>query len=166
MKIGHGITGSILEQACELGLFRAPGKRVLLEAIWEEHADARAAELMLDAGGKSRANVMDAVAFRVADIGPEVPADWGLRVGDPVLNVSISGERVNSRNQKSPWVVVHYEDIVGIIDAQRLADLIRGQQVGSALSEQLGGSAPASLMTTLERGALLPMPEPSGGPYR
>lgn len=115
MNLGHGVTGLTLERACEEGAFRAPGKRVLLKAIWAEQAHRATAELTLDKDGRNRLNVMDAVAFEVRDIGPEVPAEWGLRKGDVAINVSISGEKVNAHNQSSPWVVVHYEDIVGIV---------------------------------------------------
>jgi len=119
MNLGHGITAFSLEQACANGIFRAPGERCLLEAVWQEQAHKSTAELTLGADGRNRLNVMDAICFRVLDIGPEVPESWGMKRGDIVINVSISGEKV-STNQQSPFVVVHYRDIVGIIDAEAL----------------------------------------------
>ena len=38
MKKGHGITGRRLQDLCAEGRLRAPGDRVLLEAILEEEA--------------------------------------------------------------------------------------------------------------------------------
>lgn len=122
MNLGHGITGLALERACEAGLFRATGKRVLLRAIWAEQAHRSTAELTLGKDGRSMLNLMDAVAFEVCDVGPEVPAG-AYTPGDVVLNCSISGEKIDPKNPGCPYVVVHADDIVGQIAARDVAAL-------------------------------------------
>lgn len=115
MKRGHGITGKALQQLCAEGRMRAPGERVLLEAILEE--EATDSDLVATADdGSGHVVEMDmrkAVAFRVADVGPEVP--WALKVNDVVVNVSISGERIDAGDKSCRWVVVHYRDLVAVV---------------------------------------------------
>lgn len=107
MSKGHGITGRRLQDLCAEGRLRAPGERVLLEAILEE--EATDSDLMKDV----EIDMRKAVAFRVADVGPEVP--WVLKPGDVVINVSISGEKIDSTDKSCRWVVVHYRDLVAVI---------------------------------------------------
>lgn len=120
MSIGHGITGTTLQNAAAEGILRPAGPRLLLEAIWEEQAGRVSSDLMASV----KLNIADAVAFRVLSISPEVPAGK-FQVGDIVLNVSISGERVNSRNDESPYLIVHHEDIAAVVPADSLAALLR-----------------------------------------
>jgi hypothetical protein len=132
-KVGHGITVPVLEHAAELGLFRALGKRVLVRAIWEEHALSSVAGMTLDDDGMSRLSIMEAVAFEVCDVGPEVP-EGKLAKGDIVLNTSISGETINGNKQAkgSPYQFVHYEDLVGGINADELAALLTSRREAAA----------------------------------
>ena len=105
--MGHGITGKRLQDLCAEGRLRAPGERVLLEAILEEEAT----DSDLTAG--IEIDMRKAIAFRVADVGPEVP--WDLKAGDLVINVSISGEKIDHTDKSCRWVVVHYKDIVAVV---------------------------------------------------
>lgn len=113
MSKGHGITGRRLQEMCAAGLVKAPGERVLLEAILEE--EATNSDLMKDV----EIDMRKAIAFRVADVGPEVP--WALRPGDIVINVSISGEKIDAADKACRWVVVHYRDLVAVIRADALS---------------------------------------------
>lgn len=107
MKNGHGITGRKLQDLCAEGKLKAPGERVLLEAILEEHAGDSAILEGIEI------DMRKAIAFRVADVGPEVP--WELKPGDVVINVSISGEKIDHTDKSCPWVVVHYRDLVAVV---------------------------------------------------
>lgn len=107
MKKGHGITGRRLQDLCAEGRLRAPGERVLLEAILEEEAGG---STLLDG---VEIDMRKAIAFRVADVGPEVP--WALKVDDVVINVSISGEKIDHTDKSCRWVVVHYRDLVAVV---------------------------------------------------
>jgi len=98
---GHGITARVLETMCAEGKFRAVGHRVLLEAILEEEASGSDLAVGVDI------DMRKAVAFHVRDVGPKVTND--VRIGDLVVNLSISGERVGS--QASRWMVVHEDDL-------------------------------------------------------
>jgi co-chaperonin GroES (HSP10) len=122
MSIGHGITGTTLQNAAAEGILRPAGPRLLLEAIWEEQAGRVSSDLMASV----KLNIADAVAFRVLSISPEVPAGK-FQVGDIVLNVSISGERVNSRNDESPYLIVHHEDVAAVVPADSLASFLRAR---------------------------------------
>lgn len=107
MSKGHGITGRRLQDLCAEGRLKAPGERVLLEAILEE--EATDSDLMAGV----EIDMRKAVAFRVADVGPEVP--WKLAPGDIVINVSISGEKIDHTDKSCRWVVVHYRDLVAVV---------------------------------------------------
>ena len=122
-KIGHGVTIGLLERTCDLGLFRPRGDYVLVRAIWSEHAKASIAQFNLNADGESTLSIMDAVAFEVHAVGPLVE---GIRVGEFVLNTSISGETVNGDKHAkgSPWMLVRAEDICGGISGEDLADVL------------------------------------------
>lgn len=126
MTIGHGITGATLQNAAAEGILRPAGPRLLLEAIWEEQAGRVSSDLMASV----KLNIADAVAFKVLSISPEVPAGK-FSVGDIVLNVSISGERVNSRNDESPYLIVHHEDVAAVVTADSLAALLRTRAAAS-----------------------------------
>lgn len=125
MTIGHGITGSTLQNAAAEGILRPAGPRLLLEAIWEEQAGRVSSDLMASV----KLHIADAIAFRVLSISPEVPAGK-FAVGDIVLNVSISGERVNARNDESPYLIVHHEDVAAVVAADALA-LLRTRAAAS-----------------------------------
>lgn len=124
-KVGHGITVQILELAADRGLFTPKGNYVLVRAIWAEHANAAMARLTLDADGVSMQSIMEAVAFEVHAIGPEVPPGE-VSVGEVVLNTSISGETINGNKQAkgSPWMLVRYEDLCGGIKGKDLEALL------------------------------------------
>lgn len=122
MSIGHGITGTTLQNAAAEGILRPAGPRLLLEAIWEEQAGRVSSDLMASV----KLNIADAVAFRVLSISPEVPAGK-FQVGDIVLNVSISGERVNSRNDESPYLIVHHEDVAAVVPADAMTALLQSR---------------------------------------
>ncbi len=124
-KIGHGITVSFLERLCDLGLFKPTGKYVLVRAIWEQHAKASIAAFNLNKEGESTLSIMEAVAFEVHGVGPEVPEGRHF-VGDVILNTSISGETINGNKQAkgSPWMCVHYEDLVGRVAGEDLARVL------------------------------------------
>jgi co-chaperonin GroES (HSP10) len=122
MSIGHGITGTTLQNAAAEGILRPAGPRLLLEAIWEEQAGRVSSDLMASV----KLNIADAIAFRVVSISPEVPADK-FAVGDIVLNVSISGERVNSRNDESPYLIVHHEDVAAVVPADAMTALLQSR---------------------------------------
>ncbi len=98
---GHGITAKTLEQMCADGKFKAVGQRVLLEAILEEEATGSDLAVGVDI------DMRKAVAFYVRDVGPKCTND--VKVGDLVVNLSISGERVGSK--ASRWMVVHEDDL-------------------------------------------------------
>ncbi len=98
---GHGITAKVLEQMCQDGKFKAVGQRVLLEAILEEEATGSDIAKGVDI------DMRKAVAFYVRDIGPKCSGN--VSVGDLVVNLSISGERVGSK--ASRWMVVHEDDL-------------------------------------------------------
>jgi hypothetical protein len=122
MSIGHGITGTTLQNAAAEGILRPAGPRLLLEAIWEEQAGRVSSDLMASV----KLNIADAVAFRVLSISPEVPVGK-FQVGDIVLNVSISGERVNSRNDESPYLIVHHEDVAAVVPADAMTALLQSR---------------------------------------
>jgi len=105
VNAGHGITGALLQTAAAEGLLVPSGPRLLLKAIWSEQAHKFSSDLMASV----KLNIADAIAFEVRAINPEVPAGK-FAVGDVVLNVSISGERVDSRDDGSPFLIVHHED--------------------------------------------------------
>jgi co-chaperonin GroES (HSP10) len=113
MSKGHGITGRRLQDLCAEGKVKAPGERVLLEALLEE--EATDSDLLQGV----EIDMRKAVAFRVADVGPEVP--WSLKPGDVVINVSISGERIDASDKACRWVVVHYRDLVAVISGASLS---------------------------------------------
>ena len=50
-----------------------------------------------------------------------------VHVGDIVLNVSISGERVDSRDDGSPYLIVHHEDVAASLPKEQLAALLRAR---------------------------------------
>lgn len=118
-SVGHGITGLLLQRAAAEGALLPSGPRVLLEAIWEEHARKFDSELARSV----RLQIQDAIAFRVMSISPEVPADK-FEVGDIVINVSISGERVDSKDDTSPYLIVHHEDIAAVIPVESLDKML------------------------------------------
>jgi co-chaperonin GroES (HSP10) len=118
-SVGHGITGLLLQRAAAEGALQPSGPRVLLEAIWEEHARKFDSELARSV----RLQIQDAIAFRIIAISPEV-IERGFRVGDIVINVSISGERVDSKDDTSPYLIVHHEDIAAVIPAESLHGML------------------------------------------
>jgi len=113
-KRGHGITGKRLQALAAAGKLRAPGERVLLKALLEEEASGS------DLAHGVEIDARKAVAFVIADVGPEVP--WTLRPGDIVVNVSISGERIDAADKSCPWWVVHYRDLVAVVGVDDLVD--------------------------------------------
>jgi hypothetical protein len=86
---------------CQDGKFKAVGQRVLLEAILEEEASGSDLAVGVDI------DMRKAVAFYVRDVGPKCTN--AISVGDLVVNLSISGERVGSK--ASRWMVVHEDDL-------------------------------------------------------
>ncbi len=131
MKRGHGITGAHLQKLCAEGKFKPLGDCVLVEALMEEDAHDNAA-LARIAGVANAAKAGDgvdltagvtidarkAVAFRVAAIGPIVPTSWGVEVDDVVMNISISGERVDASDKACPWWSVRADHLVGLMKAK------------------------------------------------
>lgn len=122
--IGHGITGATLQNAAAEGVLRPAGPRLLLEAIWEEQAGRVSSDLMASV----KLNIADAIAFKVLSVSSEVPAGK-FEVGDIVLNISISGERVDSRNDGSPYLIVHHEDVAAVVSAADLAALMQSRSL-------------------------------------
>lgn len=120
MNAGHGITGALLQNAAAEGALVPCGPRLLLRAIWAEQAHKFNSDLMASV----KLNIADAIAFEVLSISPEVPAGK-FHVGDVVLNVSISGERVDSRDDSSPYLIVHHEDVAASLPKEQLAALLR-----------------------------------------
>lgn len=122
-KIGHGVTIGLLERTCDAGKFKPRGNYVLVRAIWSEHAKASIAQFSLNADGESTLSIMNAVAFEVHAIGPDVD---GIAVGEFVLNTSISGETVNGDKHAkgSPWMLVRSEDICGGVSASDLGEIL------------------------------------------
>lgn len=108
MKVGHGITAKRLETLCEEGLFRPRPSRVLLEAVLEQEAVATSLDLP-DFDHRT------AVAWIVRAVGSDVN---GLALGDLVVNLSISGERIGGK--ASRWMVVHHEDLAGSVSVDDL----------------------------------------------
>lgn len=119
MNVGHGITGLLLQRAAAEGALKPSGRRLLLKAIWEEQSRKFDSDLM----SSVKLNIADAVAFEVVAVSHEVPAGK-FNVGDIVLNVSISGERVDSKDDGSPYMIVHYEDVAAVLSADALSDLL------------------------------------------
>ena len=122
MNAGHGITGALLQTAAAEGLLVPSGPRLLLKAIWSEQAHKFSSDLMASV----KLNIADAIAFEVRAINPEVPAGK-FAVGDVVLNVSISGERVDSRDDGSPFLIVHHEDVAAVVSASSIEALLRAR---------------------------------------
>lgn len=120
--LGHGITGLLLQAAAADGKLKPAGPRMMLQAIWEEQARKFDSELMASV----KLNIADAIAFRVVAISDEVPTGR-FAVGDVVLNVSISGERVDSKDDGSPYLIVHHEDVAAVIPAADLDALLRAR---------------------------------------
>lgn len=120
MNAGHGITGLLLQKAAAEGKLKPSGPRILLQAIWEEQSRKFDSDLM----SSVKLNIADAVAFSVVAVNPEVPAGK-FAVGDIVLNISISGERVDSKDDGSPYLIVHHEDVAAVLSAADLDALIR-----------------------------------------
>lgn len=100
MQTGHGITAKKLEELCAAGQFQPLGHRVLLEAVLEQEATATTLDL-------PEFDHRTAVAWVVRGLGPKVTND--LTVGDLVVNLSISGERIGGK--ASRWMVVHEDDL-------------------------------------------------------
>lgn len=122
MNAGHGITGLLLQSAAAEGKLKPSGPRILLKAIWEEQARKFDSELMASV----KLNIADAVAFEVIAVSDEVPAGK-FSVGDVVLNISISGERVDSKDDGSPFLIVHHEDVAAVLPAADLNALMRAR---------------------------------------
>mgnify|MGYP003343682003 CR=1 FL=1 len=122
MNVGHGITGLLLQKAAAEGKLKPSGPRLLLQAIWEEQSRKFDSDLMASV----KLNIADAVAFHVVAISDEVPAGK-FSVGDLVLNISISGERVDSKDDGSPYLIVHHEDVAAVLPAADLDALIRAR---------------------------------------
>lgn len=122
MNAGHGITGVLLQNAAATGVLVPCGPRLLLKAIWAEQAQKFSSDLM----DSVKLNIADAVAFEVVSISPDVPPEK-FYVGDVVLNVSISGERVDSRDDGSPFLIVHHEDIAAVLPFEQLSSLLRAR---------------------------------------
>lgn len=101
---GHGITGKLLQQWCAEGTFKVYGDRVLCEALLEE--EATGSDLMDGVEVDPR----KAVAFRVAAVGPQTS---GIAVGDVVLSVSISGERIDHGDKSCRWWVFRSDHLLG-----------------------------------------------------
>ena len=120
--LGHGITGMLLQNAAAEGKLRPSGPRIMLQAIWEEQARKFSSDLMASV----KLNIADAVAFRVINIGDEVPAGK-FKVGDIALNISISGERVDSKDDGSPYLIVHHEDVAAVVSADDVESLLRAR---------------------------------------
>lgn len=120
MNAGHGITGLLLQKAAAEGKLKPSGPRILLQAIWEEQSRKFDSDLM----SSVKLNIADAVAFSVVAVSPEVPVGK-FTVGDIVLNISISGERVDSKDDGSPYLIVHHEDVAAVLSAADLDALIR-----------------------------------------
>lgn len=120
--IGHGITGPLLQTAAAEGMLKPAGPRLLLEAIWSEQASNLSSDLMASV----KLNIADAIAFKVLSISDEVPAGK-FRVGDIVLNISISGERVDARDDGSPFLIVHHEDVAAVVSAADVDFLLKAR---------------------------------------
>lgn len=103
-KKPHGITGKLLQQWCEAGTFKVYGARVLCEALLE--VEATGSDLLSGVEIDPRT----AVAFRVGAVGPLVT---GIAVGDVVLSVSVSGERIDHGDKGCRWWVFHSDDLIG-----------------------------------------------------
>lgn len=123
--IGHGLNLDSLEALCDAGKFRPLNDFVLLEAVWQEFSDEKAAQLSLDAEGKSMLLIGDAIAFVVRALGPDVQASAGLNVGSLVLNVSIAGEKVTGNRKGGRFLCVRAMDLCGGADAADVAELTK-----------------------------------------
>ena len=120
--LGHGITGLLLQTAAAEGKLKPSGPRLLLQAIWEEQARKFDSDLMASV----KLNIDDAVAFRIVSISDDVPAGK-FAIGDIVLNISISGERVDSKDDGSPYLIVHHEDVAARVSEEDLGALLRAR---------------------------------------
>lgn len=120
--LGHGITGLLLQAAAAEGKLKPSGPRILLQAIWEEQARKFSSDLMASV----KLNIADAVAFRVIAISDEVPAGK-FKPNDIVLNISISGERVDSKDDGSPYLIVHHEDVAAVVSEEDVEALLRAR---------------------------------------
>jgi len=118
MVQGHRITSLLLYRATAEGKLLPLGPRVLLRAIWEEEAHTTSQALR----SSMKLHIQDAIAFEVVAVGAGVPVD--VAVGDVVLNVSISGERVNVKDDSAPYLIVHCDDLAGRISAVDLQALL------------------------------------------
>lgn len=116
MRPGHGITGARLQRLCREGKFRPLGDCVLVEAIMAEDA-MPVADDGVRLGEGVTVDARKAVAFRIAAIGKRCPKEDGVNVNDVVMNISISGERVDPEDKACPWWTVRYDHLVGHVEA-------------------------------------------------
>lgn len=93
---------------------KVTGEYVLIEQI-DTKKDTK---IILSAKSEDKGYI---TSFKIKEIGPKVPEDWGLEVGKaPIFtsHVSFVGLKVTTPDTavkfKSADVVVHYIDIIGI----------------------------------------------------
>jgi|GEM_PF-4662690 len=111
----------------ELGLMRARSQCLLVRAV--------SSDVMAGTGLASvRENSLRALAFEIVDIADDFPIDMlyhadhnptGLRVGDHILHLSASQDRLDPRDGGCPWFFVEAPDIAGSWRPQALNDILR-----------------------------------------
>lgn len=109
--VGHGLSLDHLDALAASGRLKPLGDYCLLEAVWAELADKRAAGIMLNPDGSPRLLLGDAIAFRVRALGPDAAPRPGLTVGALVVNASISGEKLTGNRKGGRFILVRALDI-------------------------------------------------------
>lgn len=120
----------------ELGLMRVRSQCVLVRAV--------SSDVMKGTGLASvRENSLRALAFEIMDIADDFPIGMlyhedhnptGLRVGDHILHLSASQDRLDPRDGGCPWFFVEAPDIAGSWRPQALRDVL-SESKGKDLEE-------------------------------
>ncbi len=114
------ITGPLLQEAAELGLWQPSPLHVLLKAVHAVDGAVAAGVVGADsvimqtakAAGAVKQDARDAVCFVVLAVGDAV--SW-CRKGDLVQQTSASGDVVDHTDPTCPYWLIHEQDITAVI---------------------------------------------------
>lgn len=114
------ITGPLLQEAAEHGLWKPTAHHVLLKAIHaidgEVASGVAGSESIILAtareAGKMKLDARDAVCFRVLAVGEGVA---GIEPGDLVQQTSASGDVVDHTDESCRYWLIHEEDVTAVI---------------------------------------------------
>lgn len=113
-----------MDLIAELGFMRAPGAYVLARAVM---ASDFTSDLIIGVDGHTR----HALAWQVKHVGPKVPEDVGVKVGDYIIQISTIADAVEPRRAQgaeSRYCFVHHEDIAAVWSHEQLMSALAGTE--------------------------------------